>query len=126
MHLNNHMRHVYREIAERIHERDTGEAPPTRTQLLEQRRSAAEHHRLTVDLPARNAYTADRALILVENVRTLASELADLLDHVDGPAEVNVRALIERLRAAEVNLEAACGELARELGMVTVPGCSGC
>jgi hypothetical protein len=120
MDLNNHLWHLYREIADRIREGETGEAPPTRTQLQERRRAAAETHRVTVDLPARNAYTADRALILVENVRTLASELADLLDHVDGPAEVNARALMERLRAAEVNLEAAVGELAGNLGMVAI------
>ena len=120
MDLSNHLQHVYREIGERLRERGTGEQPPTRPHLREQRRLAAEAYRVTVDLPAFNVYTADRAMILVENVRTLAGELADLLDHVDGPAEVNARALMERLRAAEVNLEAAVGELAGNLGMVAV------
>jgi hypothetical protein len=120
MDLNNHMRHIYREIGERIRERETDEMPPTRPQLQAERQTAAEAHRRDVDLPAFNVYTADRALIIVENVKVLACELADLLDQVDGPATVNARALMERLRAAEVNLEAACGELARNLGMVAV------
>lgn len=119
--LDSHMRHVCREIAERMHAREAGEKPPTRAQLTEQRHAAAEAYRVAVDLPARNAITADRALVRVENVRVLAGELAGLLDHVDGPLEVNSRALLERLWAAEVNLEAACGELACNLGLVAVP-----
>ena len=35
--------------------------------------------------------------MLAENVRVRAGELASLLDPVDGPAEANARALIERL-----------------------------
>lgn len=120
MDAENHIQHVCREIASRMHAQETGEKPPTRTQLTEQRRSAAEAHRLAVDLPARNTITADRALTLVENVRLLAGELVSLLDHVDGPAEVNARALLERLWAAEQNLAAAAGELAANLGMVAV------
>jgi hypothetical protein len=114
------MRHVVHEIAERMHTQETGEKPATRAQLTERRRTAAEAHRVAVDLPAFNAYTADRALVLIENVRVLAAELAGLIDHVDGPVEVNARALIERLRAAEVNLEAAAGELAGDLGLIAV------
>jgi len=120
MDAEHHMRHVCREIAERMHAQETGEKPPTRAQMTEQRRTAAETFRRTVDLPAHNAYTADRALVLIENVRVLAGELAGLLDYVDAPAVVNARALIERLRAAEVNLEAAAGELAGNLGLVAV------
>jgi hypothetical protein len=103
-----------------MHAAQTGEVAPTRAQLQEQRRTAAEAHRMAVTLPAFNAYTADRALVLIENVRVLAGELAGLLDYVDGPVEINARALMERLRAAEVNLEAACGDLAGNLGLVAV------
>jgi hypothetical protein len=119
MYLENHMQHVCKEIAARIHARETGEEKSTRAQLTERRR--VEHAAaFAASRPAFNAYTADRALVLIENVRVLAGELAGLIDHVDGPAVVNARALMERLRAAEVNLEAACGELAGNLGLVAV------
>jgi hypothetical protein len=111
MDLHNHMQHVVRELADRMHAPETGERTLTRAQATEERKAADKAFRTAVDLPARNAYTADRALILIENVRVLAGELAGLIDYVDGPVAVNARALIERLRAAEVNLEAACGDL---------------
>jgi hypothetical protein len=72
--------------------------------------------------PARSMHVDDmreRAYRLLENVSTVASELRDLLDQLDGTApRVNTRGLIERLRTAEVELDAAVVCLAGELGLV--------
>lgn len=54
MNFENHMRHVCREIAERMQVLEIGETPPTRPQLQEKRRSRAEAHHLAVDVPARS------------------------------------------------------------------------
>ena len=64
---------------------------------------------------------AERALRLVRNVEVLASELRDVLDHLEGCAEkVDTRSLVGRLRTAEGELDAAVACLAGELGMVVV------
>jgi hypothetical protein len=61
----------------------------------------------------------DRAYRRIENVCTLTSELRDLLDQLDGAApRVDTRALVGRLRLAEVELDAAVGALASAMGLV--------
>jgi hypothetical protein len=54
--------------------------------------------------------------VMADNVRYRLSEISDLMDDAD--ERVSFRELLETLRAAEVELEAAVGKLAGELGLV--------
>jgi hypothetical protein len=56
----------------------------------------------------------------VENVRILAGELAASSTMSTGQSRSTRVALMERLKAADWNLEAAAGELAGNLGLVAV------
>jgi hypothetical protein len=57
----------------------------------------------------------------IDNVRTMLSELSDLQDEVfASPEKVSLRALLETLRHVEVELDAAVGRLAGELGLVAM------
>jgi hypothetical protein len=69
-----------------------------------------QFHRDRVELQAR------AVSVMADNVRYRLSEISDLMDDVDERA--GFRALLETLRHVEVELEAAVGKLAAELGMV--------
>jgi len=72
-----------------------------------------EHHRQRV------AGQSDQVATLADNIRTLLQELQDLQDDVSRePERVSFRSLLESLRSVEVNLGAAVGRLAGDLGLV--------
>jgi hypothetical protein len=94
-----------------------GEKPMTPSEAREvYQRSAHDSER-----PARFDAARVKATVLIENVKTLAAELLELVVMLDGGkpehAKVDVRALLGRLRLAEVELDAAVVEMARQMGL---------
>jgi hypothetical protein len=70
---------------------------------------------------ARVADQTQAVSVRLDNVRMLLWEISDLMDDASREHErVSFRELLESLRRTEVNLEAAVGKLARDLGLVAV------
>jgi len=66
----------------------------------------------------RTASQSNAVSTRLDNVRTLLWEMSDMMDDASRePEKVSFRPLLETLRHVEVNLEAAVGQLARELGL---------
>jgi hypothetical protein len=87
--------------------------------------------RAALEAPYRRAFLrqriesqTQRVSIMLDNVRFRLWEISDLVDAASGcndATKVSYRDLIETLRAAEVNLEAAVGRLAASLDLVQTP-----
>jgi hypothetical protein len=77
----------------------------------------ADHHRQRI------AAQSSAVCTLLDNVRARCGEVSDMLDEVsigDAGGRVEFRGLLETLKECEVNLEAAVGKLAGELGLVAL------